>query len=101
MGLRQLPLRNQRLLLLLSTPTRLYAFIGPATLEGLGAAYPPSAGDTHLPLLFPSDSDKFWFCKFGVVLGEKNLDSWIRLSMHQQNVVALLVKSFECEMCSH
>lgn len=43
-GLQQLPLQNDRLLLLLSTPTRLYAFCGPRDLGALPATYPTASG---------------------------------------------------------
>lgn len=45
-GLQQLPLPDDRLLLLLSTPSRLYAFSGAADLESVAANYPPAAGMT-------------------------------------------------------
>ena len=50
-GLQQLLLPNDRLLLLVSTPKRLYAFCGPRQLEALGNSYPDAAGaaDWALP----------------------------------------------------
>ena len=47
-GLRQLPLAGSRLLVLLATPSRLYAFTGAPPLASLLAQYPDPAGGSLL-----------------------------------------------------
>lgn len=47
-GLAQLTIHQSRLLLLVSTPSRLYAFAGPDSLERLGEAYTSPSSNSPL-----------------------------------------------------
>ncbi len=49
-GLEQRELPEDRMLVLVATPTRLYVFVGGPTLEALFVSYPDSAGGRMLSL---------------------------------------------------
>ena len=43
-GIQQIPLKHERLLLLISTASRMYVFTGPPAIEALGASYKGAHG---------------------------------------------------------